>query len=554
MAGGTLQIGRLRTTYLVTADHLRAERFRRFGDDIAARSLGEALAAALPRWLPRGDEGVWFLRRLETHVDWGLAQNPQRLAAAWAGEIARAMAAVMQDDSDGSNLLYFPNRPAYLAQFLADVASGRAWGKWYYQEFDGLRALPVSAALRTAICDDSETGLSALLLLGAPQLAAVLEALAEADALRVLDGIAARSRADLAGADLKETARAFVRFGRSTDRLAAAVNALRAATGDLTVSPAPATERNVTPFGGAFLLFPLLDELPLAEAVAGWPDPEGASAVSLVRFLVLAKCLGSRRAEQFFLDLCLRDLMGIPPALVYSAAARWMTRPSRANVHGFLGRLRGWHVETGAAEGRVLALAPAFPECGPTAIVMDCLRGVWLSGASGRVRSPGCVLEYFRDALMDAEMLLCDQAFLEPARSAFRRAQVRPIDGAAGIMGREGTEGLAGLRKPGGDLSYLALPRIPAAARAVDLALSVAAQGVMRTFAWRLPGFAGSSLSYLHNNFLDAFASIEVEASRRVVRLGRPPLHLVLSIAGMTRQSYRVRWLGTLPCELFPEG
>jgi len=387
VAGDILHIGRLRTTYEVPADHPSAHRFCRFGDDVAARSLGGALTAALPRWLPQGSAGVWCLRRLETHLDWGMARHPERLAPAWAGEIARALAAAMQGDVDGSELLYFPTRSAYVAQFLGDLASGRAWEKWYYQAFDGLRALPVSAALRTAICDDSETGLSALLLLRSSRLAAVLEALTEADALRVLDGLAARTgpadeatclqalweryegggfvvlpeagenraalrlflegcrgRGDLAGAHLKEAARAFISPASSPARLAAAVDSVRA--GDQAVTPLPATDRRATPFGGTFLLFPLLDELPLVEATAGWPDPEGLSAVSLVRFLVLAKCLGSPRAEQFFLDPCLRDVMGVPPALTYGAASRWMARPSRANVRAFFRCLRDWYVET----------------------------------------------------------------------------------------------------------------------------------------------------------------------------------------------------------------
>jgi hypothetical protein len=52
------------------------------------------------------------------------------------------------------------------------------------------------------------------------------------------------------------------------------------------------TRREVrfTAFGGAFLLFPLLDQLPFSDAASSWPEFDGSSAVAIARFLVLAKC------------------------------------------------------------------------------------------------------------------------------------------------------------------------------------------------------------------------------------------------------------------------
>ena len=113
---------------------------------------------------------------------------------------------------------------------------------------------------------------------------------------------------------------------------------------------------------------------------------------------------------------------------------------------------------------------------------------------------------------------------------------------------------LARLDKLPADLSYLSLPQSFGLRRAFDLALSVAAQGLMRAFAWRLPGFAGSNLPYLSSNFLDFAGSVEEEPARRVVRVGRPPLHLVLNITGMTRRTYGLSWLDDRPLALFQEG
>ncbi|PYS76797.1 MAG: hypothetical protein DMF66_12790, partial [Acidobacteria bacterium] len=70
----------------------------------------------------------------------------------------------------------------------------------------------------------------------------------------------------------------------------------------------------------------------------------------------------------------------------------------------------------------------------------------------------------------------------------------------------------------------------------------------------RLPGFATSGLAYLFGNFLDFAGSLEDEEARRVVRVGRPPLNLVLMLTGMNRSSYRLNWLDERPFVLFQEG
>ena len=51
----------------------------------------------------------------------------------------------------------------------------------------------------------------------------------------------------------------------------------------------------------------------------------------------------------------------------------------------------------------------------------------------------------------------------------------------------------------------------------------------------------------------DFSASLEQEAGRRVVRLGRPPLDLVLRRTSLARSAYRLSWLDERPLTLFPE-
>jgi hypothetical protein len=112
---------------------------------------------------------------------------------------------------------------------------------------------------------------------------------------------------------------------------------------------------------------------------------------------------------------------------------------------------------------------------------------------------------------------------------------------------------LARLDKLPADLAYLALPPSFGLKPGLDRTLSIAAQGLLRNFAWRLPGFAFSSVAYLYPNFLDFTASLVDAPDRRVVRLGRPPLHLVLNMTGLARSSYHLSWLDERPLALFQQ-
>jgi len=153
--------------------------------------------------------------------------------------------------------------------------------------------------------------------------------------------------------------------------------------------------------------------------------------------------------------------------------------------------------------------------------------------------------------------LLSDPVFLAALHAGYPEGRMlNLLDEAVSPMAREDpqlAEILARLHKLPGDFAYLSLPKTFGLARSLDRALSVAAQGLMRAFAWRLPGFAGSNLPYLYTNFLDCAGSLEEEPARRVVRLGRPPLHLVLHLTGMARSAYCVSWLDDRPLALFPD-
>ena len=70
---------------------------------------------------------------------------------------------------------------------------------------------------------------------------------------------------------------------------------------------------------------------------------------------------------------------------------------------------------------------------------------------------------------------------------------------------------------------------------------------VLSRFARRLPGFAESSHGYLRDNFLHIDASVTFESRRIVVTLSRPPLDLVLRLAGQTSGNRQWPWLDERP-------
>src|SRR5699024_7186270 len=88
-------------------------------------------------------------------------------------------------------------------------------------------------------------------------------------------------------------------------------------------APAETIDRRDTSLGGIFLLLPLLDELPLDEATAGWLPADEVPATNLVRFLLLSKSCGHLRAQIAFRDPLVRDLLLIPPAISPSLISEW---------------------------------------------------------------------------------------------------------------------------------------------------------------------------------------------------------------------------------------
>jgi hypothetical protein len=185
----TVTIDHWRAEYRVPRHHPAPEHLKSRLDDAIGHLAREVLDSALQPLVSTQDESVWLIRRLELELTANTAWDQDRTAASWARNIARELDRILQAGPDGQNVLRFADGASYLAYFLADLVEGKAWSRWYYRAFEGLRPLPTSVAARTAILRNSPAGFQALLRLPADLFKRLNETLSSQDARRVLDGL-----------------------------------------------------------------------------------------------------------------------------------------------------------------------------------------------------------------------------------------------------------------------------------------------------------------------------------------------------------------------------
>jgi hypothetical protein len=176
-----------RNEITVARDHPAPVRVRDDVELIMRRTVAE-LGEVLGAYLDRCKDEVILIRRFELDFDLDVACDPTEAARA----LARRLTLQLIDciETDAPQILRFPSQAAYRARFIADLATGNAWGRWYYAAFDGLRVLPPSAAIRTLLTDDD--ALETLAAIAETQWQSLTDGLSDADLWRVLDALAAR--------------------------------------------------------------------------------------------------------------------------------------------------------------------------------------------------------------------------------------------------------------------------------------------------------------------------------------------------------------------------
>ena len=157
-----LMLGRFRMTARVSRDRIAAAapgtNARAFFADHVAPALKEVLVPLMDS----GDPSVWVIRRLDVRILGDRASSDKEIGRAFARSFRKAMVRAFNGEGNLAAIC-FSDRASYLAQFLVDLAEGRAWDRWYYRHFADLRPLAVGAAVRMLIEREQPHAQSALI-------------------------------------------------------------------------------------------------------------------------------------------------------------------------------------------------------------------------------------------------------------------------------------------------------------------------------------------------------------------------------------------------------
>jgi hypothetical protein len=323
---------------------------------------------------------------------------------------------------------------------------------------------------------------------------------------------------------------------------------LRSSVQTKTAAKLPVDKPSFTSFGGIFWLLPHVEELPLEECAAALPDFMGQSSTAVVRFLVLLKCLGAIRAHSAFFDPVLREVADLTTRFGVDIVRGWAHLVTPQMIDDFQARWAASCLRRAAANAHCLCIRSA--QRSRLFLLTDCERNLWLRAVRSVDKLYRAVESIHESQFTDHKSpayLLCDPQVVSRLPATIIGVPILGWNsGEAEQLAAENSAlktCLERARLPDEDLGYLKLTSLLRRARYLDLALSLPARAVLRTFAWRLPGFAWSSTDYLYTNFLDVTATIGAEADRWRVHLSRPPLHTVLAMTGAAQNSYRVSWL-----------
>jgi hypothetical protein len=151
-----------------------------------AKEVAASLSSALGPICDSGGPAVWIIRRLDFDLAGGRNWEPGLVADALAEQMRAALLRVFSGEHS-EIAVRFPDRAAYLGQFVVNLVDGKAWDRWYYGPFAHLRPLPVGIAACMVL--ENEPGIAFEALVGIAArgwLPRFLGGLGDADVKRLL--------------------------------------------------------------------------------------------------------------------------------------------------------------------------------------------------------------------------------------------------------------------------------------------------------------------------------------------------------------------------------
>lgn len=561
-------IRRWHTHYLVPDLHPFPARMRGRVDDVVQNRLPNALAAQLGCAFDQRSDELIFVRRLELDFPVDAGWDADAIAAQCAQVLSWRLACELSID-DAGNVIRFANRIEYLARFLADRASGDAGSRWYYARFAGLNVLPCGAALRTALLEDIDLGLSALRTLSADELTCVIAAAGDIECRRIVDALGA----SLPEGDFAQAYAALVPVAQapapggmvSASQLAlwwivcAKISVDRCfvlaarTVAHIVLALRSGNMRTTT------LLQAIADGNPKAVAELACNDVEmylhlRSCPPALLRQLLATEKIRepepkSLRSTPFGAPfVLLDDLFALPLEQTTSGWPMLHSVPA-ATVMQFLvlarccGAAHAREMFSDMLWRRLFGIAPAISHADIAA---------WLT-----TLGPRCRHCYARMLLRsDADVGHAHDAIAQCANGQHFRVVVdengvwHEFNHAHSDAAADNATEATAL---GSDIDHL-IAAEDALPHAWALLVALTAQRVVRRFLRRLPGFSTSHLAYAQRNLLEFPASVDAEDERIVVLLGRPPLDLILNITGCNRGARHWASLDARPFTLFNGG
>ncbi len=175
----------LRINYHLPSDHPDPTQLQQRLDHQLQRTLPHTLEKHAQSLLHA--RGWLFIRNLNIHLTINTAWDQEQIAKLWSLHI---LSAIHKTKKNGSGYIYFPTYSAYVVAFIAELVVGDSWSKWYFRYFDGLRLLPLSAAIRTLLCHYELAATSCLTELDEKTLRRLLVVLSQQDAKHILHALA----------------------------------------------------------------------------------------------------------------------------------------------------------------------------------------------------------------------------------------------------------------------------------------------------------------------------------------------------------------------------
>ena len=249
-----------------------------------------------------------------------------------------------------------------------------------------------------------------------------------------------------------------------------------------------AMPNHFTWFGNAMLLLPHIYALPLGQ-FDRWPEHKSHQPMTVMRWLVLCVCQGKDRFAAATADPLLRDLCGVKSTLNLTDLFSWLNEhlTSDESIRLFEalkrqalpenGTQQWFQFEAGSHQTRVLA---------------ETRKGCWLYMSTA-------IEELALDAIPR-----CNNSELE--------------------------------RLVERDFESLGIGQTVQIDERVHAFLLVLVQFTLKSFAYRLPGFANCSVEYLLRNFLSMSATLVAEDDQIVAHLSRVPMSVILNMTGISRE------------------